>query len=230
MCELKQLGRVRASIWLCVAAWLVLPFALAPAASGKDRTPAQCNSASQCLTLGLFYLNNDDISDKAAQQFRTVVTKYGQTDEAETAQYYLASYYQRKFYIRRERFRRDEPLLLQQAQGEYVNYIKRYSNGGSGKWLADAHFNLALVDVQLGDKGGAADMLGRMSNAAGRDPRAYIYQVVWSASPADVVDANIDARALADYTRALVNAGQSCEQIVPAVRKWCQSQKGIKKG
>lgn len=188
----------------------------------------QCKGAGPCLTLGLFYFNNDDITDKVAHLFKTVITQYPKNDEAETAQYYLASYYQRKFYILRERTRKEDASLLQQAQREYFNYIDRYSNSGSGKWLTDAHFNLALVFSQQRDQKGAANILDRMINAAGRDGQTYLYQVVWSSNPADVVDGYWDARALADYTRSLVNSGRPCEQLVPAIKKWCQSQKSRK--
>jgi hypothetical protein len=223
---------------LCIAIWCGCLLTMSVAAQARKRVSSaqqrqavvapQCKGAGPCLSLGLFYFNNDDISDKAVGPFKTVITQFPKNDEAETAQYYLASYYQRKFYIQRERSRRDDPALLQQAQREFFTYIDRYSNAGSGKWLTDAHFNLALVFVQLRDQKGAANILDRMINAAPRDRQTYLYQVVWSPNPADVVDSYVDARALAEYTRSLVYAGQPCEQIMPTIRKWCQSQKSKK--
>jgi hypothetical protein len=220
--------RARLCAAIVVGGLLALSIVAQPQQQRQIDVAPQCKGAGQCLSLALFYFNNDDISDKAARQFKTVITQYPKNDEAETAQYYLASYYQRKFYILRERTRKEDAALLQQAQREYFNYIDRYSNSGSGKWLTDAHFNLALVFSQLRDQKGAANILDRMINAAGRDGQTYLYQVVWSANPADVVDGYLDARALADYTRSLVNSGRPCEQIVPAIRKWCQSQKSRK--
>src|SRR5258706_14136251 len=88
---------------------VIVPFLLALflLATAGQATAQTCATADQCLSLGLFYYNNDDISDKASQQFKLVMTKYTRsTKQVETAQYYLASYYQRKYYIQAQRFRK----------------------------------------------------------------------------------------------------------------------------
>lgn len=203
------------------AAFLVLTVSLMQSLAQPQQSP--CSSASQCLSVGMFYFNNDDISDKAAQQFRAVITRYPDTTEAEMAQYYLAGYYQRKYYILRQRNRQKNSALLRQAQNEYLGYIKMYSARGKGNWLSDAHFNAALACAEMGDTAGAKGLLTDMMRAAVRDPKTYIYQVVWSPDPSDVVDASVDARALADYTRGLL--GLSTDKLIFSIKQWCQTQR-----
>jgi hypothetical protein len=221
-------GQLRLMIRLCVAmtAFLLLSVSLQPAAAQQQKKQAvagSCGSASKCLSLGLFYFNNDDISDKAAQQFRTVITGYPRSPEAEKAQFYLGSYYHRKFYIQRQRYRRDDSKLLQLAQREYLGYIKKYSTQGTGEWLADAHFNAALTYIQLGTASGAKNILDRMASVTTRDPKVYVYQVVWSLNRSDVVDEYIEAGALANYAQTLL--GRPADQVVFELKKWCQSRK-----
>ncbi len=228
MSGIRPRGQLRLMIRLCVAtaAFLLVPVSLLPTAAEpqkKRATATPCSSASQCLSLGLFYFNNDDISDRAAQQFRAVIRGYPQSAEAEKAQYYLGCYYQRKFYIQRQRYRRDDSTLLEQAQREYLGYIGKYSTQGKGEWLADAHFNAALAYVQSGDASGARNILKRMVSAAARDQKVYVYQVVWSLDRSDVVDEDIEALALANYTQTLL--GRPVDQVVLELKRWCQSRR-----
>src|SRR5204863_7862349 len=137
MCELKPTRTPCCGRWLCAAAWFLLgALTCAPAAAQsqqQQQTTTSCNSASRCLSLGLFYYNNDDISDQAAKQFRKVLTTYKRSAaEAEKAQFYLASYYQRKYYIKLERTRKEDRAALQTAQAEYRNYTTRYIDQKKG--------------------------------------------------------------------------------------------------
>jgi hypothetical protein len=221
MLRRKKLGLGTFSLALLVCA--------PPPAAVAQRGQAGCASAKQCLSAALSLYNNDDITDNAARQFENVIRRHGQTPEAEAARYYLASYYQRKYYIQIDRVRRADPELLRAAGGHYHAYIKEHSYAGSGKWLTDAHFNLALAYLQLDDRGGADDILSRMLSAASRDGETYVYQIVWSQDSDDVIDANMNAHALANYARTLVQPGKggsrSFGDVVTTLRKWCQSRK-----
>lgn len=196
----------------------------------------RCTTAEQCLSLGVYYYNNDDITDKAVRQFNLVMSKYAGSKQAEMAQYFLASYYQRKYYIQLRRQRKDDRKLLQSAANEYKKYTDRYYRNGSGQWLADAFFNLGLVYLQVQDPGSAGNELSKMRDASGRDGSVYVYEIIWSASPEDVIDSYVAAKPLADFALAIlsgkssmqqrsVGGGDSFDQKVLMLRKWCQLQK-----
>jgi hypothetical protein len=193
-------------------------------AQRRQRRPSmvRCTTASQCVSLGVFYMNNDDVSDRAADHFRVVVTKYGDSPDAERAQYFLGSYYQRKFYIQRQRNRRQDAALLHSARAEYEKYARYYAMKGSGKWLGDAYFGAALTAVELGDVAAAKTFAERMQDVAARDSSVYVYQVVWSRDRRDIVDDYIDTRALAAQVQAL--AGSPADQFISDLTKWCQTQ------
>ena len=196
----------------------------------------RCTTAEQCLSLGVYYYNNDDITDKAVKQFNLVMTKYAGSKQAEMAQYFLASYYQRKYYIQLRRQRKDDRKLLELAANEYKKYTDRYYRNGSGQWLADAFFNLGLVYLQVNDSGRAGNELSKMRDASGRDGSVYVYEIVWSPSPEDVIDSYVAAKPLADLALAILSGkssmqqrnaggGDSFDQKVSMLRKWCQLQK-----
>jgi hypothetical protein len=196
----------------------------------------RCKTADQCLSLGIYYYNNDDISDQAVKQFNLVMTKYAGSKQAEQAQYFLASYYQRKYYIQLRRQRRDERKLLQLAANEYKKYTDRYYQNGSGQWLADAFFNLGLVYLQVNDPNSAGNELSKMREASGRDGSVYLYEIIWSPSPDDVIDSYVAAKPLANFALSILygkssmqqrspGGGDSFDQKVLMLRKWCQLQK-----
>lgn len=196
-----------------------------PLAAAAQRGQTGCVSAKQCLSAALLLYNNDDITDNAARQFENVIKQYGKTPEAETAQYYLASYYQRKYYIQIDRVRYPDRELLWLAETHYHTYIKHYSNSGVKKWLTDAHFNLAILYLQRGEPDNAYSILSRMLIAAPYDGETYVYQIVWSRDSRDVIDANMNAQSLANYTRTLVYTKRPFDNGVMMLRRWCQSQK-----
>ena len=70
------------------------------------------------------YFKNNDITDRAAVEYRTVRDRFPRTREAATAQYYLGSYYHRKFYIQKEKKLREDPGVLVEAQGQYEDYAQ----------------------------------------------------------------------------------------------------------
>ena len=180
----------------------------------------KANTADEILKLGFFYYNNDDISDKAATQFRAVIAKYPKSGEAETAQYYLGSYYQRKFYVKLAQYRKEDKSPLELAVREYRVYTDKYYKSGSHKWLGDAFFNLALVYLQKGDVRNAGFELNKMRGASNLDSSVYLYQVIYSKNFEDVIDRSVATEGLAGYTSSLVYSGKSFWQITTAIRDW----------
>jgi tetratricopeptide (TPR) repeat protein len=189
-------------------------------------------SAEQTLTRGIFYYNNNDVSDAAAKQFQEVIKKYPKTTEAEEARYYLGNYYRRKYYITREKWRRTWPESLVKAQQEYRAYVGAYSIQGSRKWLSDARFNLSLIDMELGDYRAAEDQLSRIIlYESVKDPAIYIDQLVWSTNAEDVIDFEFSAKELAEFARGQAmfhTLGSEFESVLPSLKKWCQSYKSRK--
>ncbi len=230
--DITRLSRITLS--LCCLLVFAAPAALGqktPATRPKTSQTQQAGNASspdQLLKLGYFYYNNDDITDKAAEQFMAVISKYPKSAEAETAQYYLGSYYQRKYYVQMEKYRKQDERSLEAAKKEYKAYTDKYYKTGSHQWLSDAFFNLALVYLQAGDARNAGYELAKIGGASSLDNSVYIYQVTYSQSYDDVIDANINAKRLADYASSLINSKQSFKQTVSSIRDWCRNQGGKK--
>jgi hypothetical protein len=178
------------------------------------------------LDLALYYYNNDDTTGKAEESFKRLLTRYDeQTPQYETAQYYLAAYYQRKFYLMSAKGERDLNAL-RQAATEYRKYTDQFYKQGKHTWLSDAFFNLAIVNLQLGEPWKAVDELSKMKDASGIDPTVYIYQVVWSSQSGSVIDAYLPATRLGDYTASLVmRKDYEFERALVQIQKWCQSQR-----
>lgn len=225
---------VSGRLWvpLCVGICL----GLLPARSVTAQSIPRCTSADQCLSLGIYYYNNEDLADRAARQFKLVMTKYATAGkQAEQAQYFLGSYYQRKYYIQLRRQRKDDRKSLALAASEFKKYTDRYYKTGSGQWLADAFFNLGLVYLQLSDTGSAANELSKMRDASWRDGSVYIYQTVWSPDTGDVIDSYVPSKTLAEFALSTLSGkagaqqwlqpGDSFDQKVSMLTKWCQVQK-----
>ena len=197
--------------------------------------PPRCANAQQCLARGMFYYNNDDINDNASQHFNLIISRFSRSSkELAQARYYLASYYQRKYYIQKHRLRKDDRRVLELAAAKYGEFVNNYK-AGSSQWLADAFFNQALAYLQLGDSKRAYDEMYNMREAKGRDGSVYIYEIVWSPRPEDVVDSYVPTESLGNFGMGLVSGKpygpqqvgvpDSFEQKVLVLRRWCQSQK-----
>lgn len=191
------------------------------------------------LLLGDFYLKNNDVTDAADRYYKLLTSNFPGTRQAGVAQYNRGSYWQKKFYIlREEKEGASQRALaaLNQAEGQYYDFIDKFAEQtNTTDLLADAAFNLALVYLQ-NDKatninrtvdnrtlavGWLNVMLYRLTN---RDGQVYIYRVVWSSNPSDVVDRNVNSAQLATFAREAINSGLSVDQVVSQVKQWCRKQ------
>lgn len=234
---MAKLNRGAFNLRIHLAATLIPCFLVAASlgASEHETTPAgivgqqQATNARDMLSLAHFYYNSNDTSDAAAKQYKLVIAKYPNSPEAEAAQYYLGSYYHRKYYIRREKWQSEYRESLVKAEWEYKRYISKYSKTRTPQWLADASFNLALDFMEQGNFSSAIDQLQRIALFyAQKDSSIYVYQVVWSEDPKDVIDHSFDARELAAYTRSVAGIQQSGggeEAVFRYVKEWCRARK-----
>lgn len=184
------------------------------------------------------YYKNNDITDRAAVEYRAVRDRFPKTKEAATAQYSLGSYYHRKFYIQRETKLREDYGVLVEAQGQYEDYVNRYAwQTNPPEWLADAYFNLALIFLQRGDNKKAEELLGKMYGAAPYDRLTHVYQVIWSPDTKDLIDSSFDSKQLAEYANSLIYSqayaqqkppGPPFDSIVEKIKRWCKGKQSVK--
>lgn len=233
----QSFSLVRSTLMLGFASLLLLSPRLAVVSFGQ-RASAKTKAVSRSqtmdvqsrLTLADFYYRNDDITDRAAAEYRKVRDSFPQSRQAEKAQYFLGSYYHRKFYIEKEKRLKEDPGALVEAQGQYEDYIDKYAwSNKSPDWLSDAYFNLALISLQRGNSQQAEVYLGKMYGSAAYDPTVYVYQVIWSPSSRTVVDTTVDARRLSQYANSLVYGLRqqrisSFGEVVDRLQGWCSSQ------
>jgi hypothetical protein len=178
------------------------------------------------LARGNLYYSSDDITDRAANEYRSVVRRYHpRTKEAEAAQYLLASYYHRKFYIVREKKHEKDDYALNVAEVEYNNYIRRYMNTGSREWLAECYFNLSLIWLEYGKRDKALEQLNKLRKLGNVDGTIYVYDVIWSPHSNDRVEGYYDQQMLVNITETLIKTKASLPEVVQEIRKWCRSQR-----
>jgi tetratricopeptide (TPR) repeat protein len=186
-------------------------------------------TADRLLSLGDFYLKNNDITDAADRYYKQVINSFPGTRQAGVAQFNRGSYWQKKFYILREKGSANSKAAqsaLIEAEGQYYDFIDKFADTtNTTDLLADAGFNLALVYLQRNNSAYAVGWLNRMLNSiTKRDGQVYIYFVVWSSNPADVVDRNVDSTALANFTRVSIGSGLTVDQVFSQVKQWCRKQ------
>ena len=214
----------------------VMPFSVATQ-QRTNRTSRTSDPKAILAKADLYYKNND-ITDRAAVEYRAVRDRFPKTKEAATAQYYLGSYYHRKFYIQREQKLKDDLGVLVEAQGQYEDYAQRYAwQTNPPEWLADAYFNLALIFLQRGENKRGEEFLGKMYGAAPYDRTTYIYQVIWSPNSIDVIDASFDSKQLAEYANSLIYSQAYAQRaplsppfdsIVEKIKRWCKGRQSLK--
>jgi hypothetical protein len=57
-----------------------------------------------------------------------------------------------------------------------------------------------------------------------QDQMVYVYKVVWTSKPADIVDRNVDAAQLATYARQAIQKSGDINSVVLDIKRWCQKQ------
>lgn len=186
-------------------------------------------TADRLLALGDFYLKNNDVTDLADRYYKQVTNSFPGTREAGVAQYNRGSYWQKKFYILREKQganNKEAQAALVEAEGQYYDFVDKFAEKtNTTDLLADAAFNLALVYLQRNNPTYAVGWFNRMLyGITKRDGQVYIYRVVWSSNPSDVVDRNVDSTELAKFTRDTISSGSSVDQVVSQVKQWCRKQ------
>lgn len=178
------------------------------------------------LALGDFYYRTNDITDAADRYYRQVIRSSPGSKAAGNAQYNRGSYWFRKFYVTKEQYSKEDYSALTEAEGQYYDFIDKFAKQTDTiGLLSDAEFYLALVYLQQGKREYAVGWLNRMlSEAIKKDQSVHIYRVVWSSKPADIVDRNVDAAQLANFTRTAIQKGGDFNSTVLEIKRWCQRQ------
>jgi len=186
-------------------------------------------SSDKLMSLGDFYLRSDDTADTADRYYKQLVNTFPGTRNAGIAQYKRGVYWQKKFYILKQRNGKiDKAALsaLTEAEGQLYDFITKDADSTKTlDLLTDAEFSLAFVYLQNNKRKDAIGWLNQIIyEDAKQDGKLYIYRVVWSTNPNDVVDRNYDAVQLAQFARDTIDKGLSPEQVISQVTQWCRRQ------
>ena len=214
----------------------VICLAAAGASAQPEQLQAQKSSNSvkqssgltpdKLLSLGDFYYRNNDVSDKADGYYRQAIRSAPGSQTAGYAQYNRGSYWFRKFYVVKEQYSKEDRRALVEAEGQFYDFIDKFAKQtNTTGLLSDAEFYLALVYLQQGRRDYAVGWLNRMLGEAVRqDQMVYVYKVVWTSKPGDIVDRNVDAAQLASYARQVIQKGGDFNSVVLDLKRWCQRQ------
>ena len=63
-----------------------------------------------------------------------------------------------------------------------------------------------------------------LAEAVKADQSVYVYKVVWSSRPGDIVDHNVDAASLANYASRAIQKNGDAEAVILDIKRWCQKQ------
>ena len=196
--------------------------------SAAQQAPMQPQvlSPDKLLSLGDYYSNSNDVSDAADRYYRQVIRSGPDSQAAGVAQYRRASYWFRKFYVLREQYSKEDYSALVEAETHYYDFIDKIAKEtDTTNLLADAEFYLALVYLQQGKRDYAIGWLNMMlGKAVQQDRSVYVYKVVWSSKPEDVVDRNVDAAQLARFARQAIQQTNDLESALLNIKRWCQKQ------
>lgn len=182
--------------------------------------------ADKLLSLGDFYFRSNDISDAADRYYQQAIRSSPGSQTAGNAQYNRGSYWFRKFYVVKEQYSKEDRSALSEAEGQYYDFIDKFAKQtNTVGLLADAQFYLALVYLEQGKRDYAVGWLNRMiAEAVQEDQSVYVYKVVWSSKPGDIVDRNVSAAQLANYARQTIQKGGDTDAIILDIKRWCQKQ------
>jgi tetratricopeptide (TPR) repeat protein len=219
----KVINSLKVLVFLsCFAAATVL------AQPAKQRMQQQQSSLGpdKLVSLGDFYYRNADISDAADRYYRQAIRSAPGSQAAGNAQYNRGSYWFRKFYVVKEQYSKEDRAALTEAEGQYYDFIDKFAKQTNTiGLLSDAEFYLALVYLQQGKRDYAVGWLNRMmAEAVKQDPSVYVYKVVWSSKPGDIVDRNVNAAQLATFTRQTIQKGGDVNSVIYDIKRWCQKQ------
>lgn len=191
-----------------------------------NKAKAQALTPDKLLSLGDFYYRNNDISDAADRYYRQVIRNAPKSQTAGYAQYNRGGYWFRKYFVVKEQYSKRDRAALLEAEGQFYDFIDKFAKQtNTTGLLADAEFYLALVYLQQGKRDYAIGWLNRMmAEAVDEDQSVYVYKVVWSSKPGDIVDRNVSAAQLATFTRQTIEKGGDVDSIILKIRRWCQRQ------
>jgi tetratricopeptide (TPR) repeat protein len=204
--------------FICLAA----ASTVAQTAQMQQRT----DGPDKLVSLADFYYRSNDISDAADRYYRQAIQRAPGSRASGLAQYNRGGYWFRKFYVVREQYSKEDRSALIEAEGQYYDFVDKFARQTNTiEFLADAEFYLALVYLQQGKRDYAVGWLNRMlGEAVKQDQSVYVYKVVWSSKPGDIVDRNVDATQLATFTRQAIQKGVDVDSVVLDIKRWCQRQ------
>lgn len=211
---------------IVLLASLVVLANITAAAQKKSAAVSRAMTPEKFLSLGDFYFRNNDITDAADRYYRQAIRTGPGSQTAGNAQYNRGSYWFRKYFVVKEQYSKQDRAALLEAEGQYYDFIDKFARQTNTiGLLSDAEFYLALVYLQQGKREYAIGWLNRMlAEAVKDDESVYVYRVVWSSKPGDIVDRSVSAKQLATYTRQIIQKGADFESVVLEIRRWCQRQ------
>jgi tetratricopeptide (TPR) repeat protein len=211
---------------LFLAFLIVLANTTAIAQKKTSNAAAKALTPDKLLSLGDFYYRNNDITDAADRYYRQVIRNAPGSQAAGNAQYNRGSYWFRKFFVVKEQYSKVDRAALSEAEGQYYDFIDKFARPtNTTGLLADAEFYLALVYLHQGKRDYAIGWLNRMlAEAVDEDQSVYVYKVVWSSKPGEIVDRNVGATQLATFARQTIQKGGDVDSVVLEIRRWCQRQ------
>ncbi len=200
--------------------------AMAQKNPAKQTTQSTAPGPDKLVAVGDYYSNNSDVSDSADRYYQDAIRVDPRSQAAGIAQYSRGTYFFRKFYVLREQYSKEDPSVLKEAEANYYNFIDRFAKEtNTTNLLSDAEFYLALVYLQQGKRDYAIGWLNLMlGGAVQQDRTVYVYKVVWSSKPGDVVDRNVDATKLATFARQAIQKSNNLESTLIEIKRWCQKQ------
>ena len=209
----------RAVVMICAPLLLMTVLSSAARPDIKKET----RSAAQLLKEASSYQSADDTSDRAAELYRTIISTYPNSVQAEQAQFFLGTYYQKKFYILEYKSKVEDWSSFNQAESALYGYVGKYGSRGSHSYLADAYHMLAIIALRRGYRDAAQKLLQQMKAVAAKDPKVYMYKFVWSARSEDVTKGYCDTKALADANANSIGRYHSFNDAIEDMRNWCRN-------
>ena len=210
--------------WMFICAFILM--LLAPVSSPKASGAGTSSSAKDLLKKANYYYSVDDITDRASDTYRELLTKYPKSPEAEQAQFYLGLYFHKKFYcLRYQGGKVDAWSVFNEAERALNTYLKNYSSKGTKAYLADSNFVLAIIYLQRGsdaNKQQAVSYLNSVATAASRDPKVFIQDIVWTPNAKANLNVVCDGRKLSDAGLGSMKRNSNFEQLVDDLRNWCR--------